>query len=125
MRHVATVSNSIQNTNFMESLDVKTACDVATPTVVPRILCSTGVHGHVAAALLAEMQDVQGSACFENCETEFRHSRCIRQGRCCVVGTRGQIRVMESRGKVEGQRLGTYLRRRERQRVRAAKHDVG
>ena len=26
------------------------------------------------------MQDVHGSARFENCETEFRYSRCIRQG---------------------------------------------
>ena len=25
------------------------------------------------------MQDVRGSACFENCETEFGYSRCIRQ----------------------------------------------
>ena len=25
-------------------------------------------------------QNVRGSACFENCETEFRYSRCIRQG---------------------------------------------
>ena len=29
---------------------------------------------------LAEMLDVQGSACFENRETEFRSSRCIREG---------------------------------------------
>ena len=40
----------------------------------------TGVHGHVAAALLLEMHDVQGSFCFEKCETEFKCSRCIRQG---------------------------------------------
>ena len=59
---------------------MKTAFDVAKPSVVSRILSLTGVHRHVAAAVLAEMQDVQGSACFENCETEFRHSRCIRQG---------------------------------------------
>ena len=32
------------------------------------------------AALLEEMKDVRGSACCENCETEFRFSRCIRQG---------------------------------------------
>ena len=36
----------------------------------------TETHEHVVAALLA----VRGSACFENCETEFRHSKCIRQG---------------------------------------------
>ena len=40
----------------------------------------TGVHGRVAAALLAEMQDVRGSACFENSETECKFSECIRQG---------------------------------------------
>ena len=33
----------------------------------------------MAAVLLAEMQDVR-SACFKNCETEFRYSRGIRQG---------------------------------------------
>ena len=37
-------------------------------------LTLTGIHRHVVAALLAEMKDVRGSACFENCETEFRHS---------------------------------------------------
>ena len=69
---------------------VKTAFDVAKPCVVSRILSLTGVHGHVAEALLAEMQDVLGSACFENCETTFRCSRCIRQWRwrpqCCGAG---------------------------------------
>ena len=54
--------------------------DVARPAVVSKILTLTGVHGHLTAALLAEMQDVRGSASFENCETEFRCSRCIRQG---------------------------------------------
>ena len=38
------------------SLDVKTAFDVAKPSKVSRILSSTGVHGHAAAALLAKMQ---------------------------------------------------------------------
>ena len=57
----------------MANLDVKTVFDVARRSVVWRILALTGVHGHVAAALLAEMQDVRGSACFENCETEFRY----------------------------------------------------
>ena len=45
-----------------------------------KILSLTGTHGHVVAALLAEMQDVTGSARFENCETQFRYSKCIRQG---------------------------------------------
>ena len=68
------------STAFMASLDVKTAFDVAKPLVVSRILTLTGIHGHVVAASLAEMQDVRGLACFENSETEFRYSRCIRQG---------------------------------------------
>ena len=49
----------------------------------------TRVHGHVAAALLAEMQDVQGSAPFEKCETRFG-------GGPGVTEARGQIRVVES-----------------------------
>ena len=48
--------------------------------MVSRILTLTGVHGHLTAALLAEMQHVRRSACFENNETEFWYSRCIRQG---------------------------------------------
>ena len=54
--------------------------DVTKPSVVLKVLSLTGVHGHVAAALLAEMQDVQRSACFENYETEFGLSRCFRLG---------------------------------------------
>ena len=61
----------------MASLDVKTAIDVAKLAVVPEVLTLTNVHGHLTAALLAELQDVRGSASFE---TEFRYSRCIRQG---------------------------------------------
>ena len=68
------------NTAFMGSLDVKAAFDVATPSVVSRILTLTGVHGHLTATLSAELQDVRESACFENSETEFRYSQCIRQG---------------------------------------------
>ena len=44
------------------------------------ILTCMGSHGHVVAGLLEEMRDVRGYACFENCETEFRYSRCKRQG---------------------------------------------
>ena len=47
---------------------------MAKPSVVSKILSLIGSHGHVVAALLAEMQDVEGTACFENCETEFRYS---------------------------------------------------
>ena len=58
------------NTAFMASLDVKTAFDVAKPSVVSRLLTLTDVHGHLTAALLSEMQDVRGSSCLENSETE-------------------------------------------------------
>ena len=102
------------NTAFVASLDVKTSFDVAKPSVVSRILSLTGVHDHAAAV--------------ENGETNLRCSRCIRQGaleapvlwRAC-----GQIRGVESRGKVQGQRMGSYLRRRIRLPVGAAGHDVG
>ena len=73
----------------MASLDVKTAFDVVKPSVVSKIHTLTGVHGHLTAALLAGMQDVRGSACFEKRETEVRYPRCIRQGGvealCCGV----------------------------------------
>ena len=64
--------------------DVKTAFDVAVP--VSKILSLTGVLGHVVAAPLAEMQDVQGSARFENSETELWCSKCIRQAQYCEPG---------------------------------------
>ena len=75
----------------MASLDVKMAFDVAKPSVVSKIFTLTGVHGHVAAASLAEMQDVRGPACFENCETEFGYSRCIRQGGVEAPVSRGRV----------------------------------
>ena len=62
----------------MVSLDVKTAFDVAKPSVVSKILI-VSVHGHLTTALLAEMQDVRGSTSFENSETELWYSWCIRQ----------------------------------------------
>ena len=43
------------NTAFMANLDVKNAFDVAKPSVVSKILTLTGAHGHLTAALLAEM----------------------------------------------------------------------
>ena len=51
-----------------------------------QILTLTGDHGHLTAALLAEMQDVRGSASFENSETEFRRPQCCGDAwpsRCC------------------------------------------
>ena len=61
------------------------------PSVVSKIVTLTGVHGHLTAALLADMQDVQGSACFENSETEFRYSGCIRQGGVEVLVLWGRV----------------------------------
>ena len=58
---------------------MKAALHVVKPAVVSRILTLTGVHRHVAAALLEEMQDVRDSAS-ENSETELRYSRCTREG---------------------------------------------
>ena len=43
--------------------------DVAKPSVVSKILTLAGVHGHLTTALLVEMLDVWGSACFENSKT--------------------------------------------------------
>ena len=79
------------NTAFVASLDVKTAFDVAKPSMVSKILTLTGVHGHLTAPLLAEMQEVRGSASFENSETEFRHSRCIRQGGVVALVLWGRV----------------------------------
>ena len=96
------------------SLYVKTASDVVKPCVVSGILTLTGVHGHLTAALLAEMQDFRGSANFENCGTEFWCSRCIRQGgleASCVVGTHRLIHGLESRTEVASQRLAIIFRR--------------
>ena len=67
-------------TTFMASLDVRAAFDVAKPRLVARMLTMMDVHAHVVA-MLEEMKDVRGSACFENWETEFRYSKCSRQDR--------------------------------------------
>ena len=108
------------------SLDVKTAFDVAKPSVVSRILSSTGVHGHVAAALLAEMQDVQGLVCFANCETEFRCSKCIRQGGVEAPVLWGRVaKYVSWTAEVKWKTRGTCFRGGERQRVRGAKDDAG
>ena len=37
------------------------------------------------------MQDVRGSGCFENSETAFRYSRCIRQGGVETPVLRGRV----------------------------------
>ena len=45
------------------------------------------------------MQDVRGSACFENSETEFRYSRCICQG---VVEAKYVLWKAEEKWKAKG-----------------------
>ena len=64
----------------MASVDVKTAFVVTRPSVVSTILTRTETHGQLVAALLAEMKDVRGSACFEYGETEFRHDEYLFRG---------------------------------------------
>ena len=95
-------ARTVQIQYGLVSLDVKTAFDVAKPSVVPKILTLTGVHG----LLMAEMQDVRGSACSENNETEFWYSR---------LETSSQVRSMESSREMESQRLGVALWRTTRQ----------
>ena len=57
------------NTAFMASLDVKTAFDVAKPSVVSKILC----HG---SPWTRGGGPVDRNAERARCETEFRYSRC-------------------------------------------------
>ena len=82
----------------MASLDVKTAFDVARP-------CGINVLS------LTRVQDVRGSACSESSEYS------AGGGGSSVVGTRGQISVVESRGEVEDHGVGTCSRREIRRRV--------
>ena len=63
----------------MNSLDVKIAADVAQPNMEEISLTHFPVHVMTTAAILSEMMNIGGSAVFENCETEFRYSRCIIQ----------------------------------------------
>ena len=65
---------------FVAGLDVRTALHVAKCSVMCKILPCMVTNGHVVGALREEMKDARSSACFENSETKFRYSRCIRQG---------------------------------------------
>ena len=58
------------HTAFVDSLDVRTAFDLAKPSVVSRIPTCMVTRGHVLEALLEGMQAVM-VICFENCQTEF------------------------------------------------------
>ena len=116
-----------RRTDFLASLHVKTAFDVAKPSVVSKTHTLTGVHRHVAAALLAEMRDVKGSAFSRIARGSFAtRGASARAGwRPSIVEATGQICIVERRGKVEGMRVGTCFRREVRQRVRAQGCDVG
>ena len=67
------------NTAFIAALDVKTAFDVAKPSVV---------HGHLTAALSAEMRDV-GRVCVlrkrarRNSDTQGAFAKVVWKLRCC------------------------------------------
>ena len=93
------------------SLDVKTAFEVARLVVVADILEWTRVYGQIVAALMEEMSRVRGSACFENCETEFWYSKCVRQGRVeALVLWETCLYIASVEG--EGQEVGAVVWRR-------------
>ena len=56
---------------FWASLHVRTAFDVSKLAVVSKILPCIRIIELVVAALLTKMQDVRGSACYENSEMWF------------------------------------------------------
>ena len=103
--------DNLGGTTFVASLDV------AKPSVVSRILTYMWIHWHVVAALLEEMKDGRGTACFENSETEFRCSRCIRQGgveAAVFVVPGSRMCSAESRDEMESQKLECCVRERRR-----------
>ena len=83
--------------------------------MVSRILTLTTVLGHLTAALLAEMHDVWEGSRASNTARERERVQVLevhssrRRGSSGAVETRGQIRAVESRKKMDGQRLGGYL----------------
>ena len=87
------------NTASMASLDVKTAFDVANPSVVSNILTLTGVHGHFDGGLAGG-----NSRCPRLCLLREQRDRILvfsvrpsrRCGGTCTVGTRCQSCALES-----------------------------
>ena len=71
----------------MASLDFKTAFVMAKTICGVSIFTLDGGTRTLCGSSLDEMKDVRGSACFQDCEMEFRYSRCIgREGlraQCC------------------------------------------
>ena len=106
-------------TLVVASSNEKTAFD-ARPPVVSRIVTDLGTHGHVVAGPLEEIMDVRGSACCENCETEFRCSWCFRQGSVEAP----VIRIVQSREDMEGQGMEGHVRWTRSQRISIQWYDV-
>ena len=68
------------DTSTVASVGIKTAFDVARPKLIAKVLPEIGVHGSlVAAAMLAEMQNLRGTVDVEACRADSRC--CTRQGR--------------------------------------------
>ena len=66
-------------TMHIASMDIKTASDMARPKRTARIMGAQDVHGWITAALIREMTGLDGHATFENVESKFQLTRCIRQ----------------------------------------------
>ena len=77
-------------TMYMASLDVKTAFDVAKRSVVLKIFSDWYPRSR-GGCLSGRDAGREGSACFENCETEFRDSKCIGQGGVEAPVLRGRV----------------------------------
>ena len=63
------------------SMDIKAAFDAAKPKRAVKFLQEQNMHGWLIAALLREMDGLEGEANFENVESTFPVTQCIRQGR--------------------------------------------
>ena len=85
------------NTAFMASLDVKTAFDVAKPSVVSKILTLTRVHGHLTAACrnarYSRLREFREQLDGLSVLSVHRPRRCAST---CVVGACGQVCAVES-----------------------------
>ena len=66
------------------------------------------LRGHIVAALLEELHDLKGQACFENCATEFGYSLCIRQGSALLWRKIAKYSSWR-RTQVEGRRDATWI----------------
>ena len=84
----------VTHTAFVASLDVRTAFDVATPSVVSRIPNCMVTHGPVVAALLEKMKDVRGSASGITRRSFVWHDA---QGRAAWRGKGGRICIVKRR----------------------------